>query len=129
MATEINLDDIVAAAEKKYGDYVIHGKDVDGPFYVTMRPLLRLSEDEREAVTKLFEDDDTEPEDEGVVSVKKRKSPDSALADFIRLVSTNVTYADRLLAKIGPARLDVLKTIQENWVEKTQAGEAKPSQS
>lgn len=123
MATEVTLEDLFEAAEKKYGDYVIRGRDYDGEFSVTLRPMLRMSEDERDAVSDLFkvdEDEDEEP---------KKRSPEAALKEFIRLVAADKGLADRLLAKIGPNRLDVLKEIQETWIERTQPGEAKPSQN
>ena len=117
MATQVTLADIFAAAEKKYGDYEITDFDVK------LRPLLRLSADERDELQALT----TAPEDEGDEPAEPRKIEDQ-LRQIILLVADNKVGAEKLLEAVGE-RLDVLTTIQQNWMEKTQTGEAQPSSS
>ena len=116
MATQVTLADIFAAAEQKYGDYEITDYDVK------LRPLLRLSAAERDELQALT----TAPE-EDAEDVEPRKIEDQ-LREIILLVADNKVGAEKLLEAVGE-RLDVLTTIQQNWMEKTQAGEAQPSSS
>src|SRR5664279_1960245 len=108
MATQVTLADIFAAAEKKYGDYEITDFDV------RLRPLLRLSADERDELQTLT----TAPEDD---SEEEPRKIEDQLREIIMLVADNKVGAEKLLEAVGE-RLDVLTTIQQNWMEKTQTG-------
>lgn len=124
MATTISIDDFFELAEEKYGDVIVPGKDDDGEFTVRLQPILRMSQEDRDALEDLLvaRDADKDTEDEE----KERPNPVKLLQDFVRLVADDKKAAERLVARIGD-RADVLKTIQETWFEKTQAGEVKPS--
>ena len=134
MATEVKLSDIFTFAEKKYGDYA--PTDDDGNIIVRFRPLLRLSDAERdelealttpeEPVTVIEKDDDGNDVERTIEPDKVR--PADRIKDVLRLVADNKASAEALFKQIGD-RLDVLSVIQDNWMEKTQAGEADSSSS
>ena len=115
MATQVTLADIFAAAEKKYGDYEITDFDVK------LRPLLRLSAAERDELQALT----TAPEED---SEEKPRQIEEQLRGIILLVADNKVGAQKMIEAIGE-RPDVLSTIQQEWMEKTQMGEAQPSSS
>ena len=113
----VTLDDLLAAAENMYGSYDVEGKD----FNVKLRPLLRLSKAERAELTAAT---DSEMKDED------GNSPDylDTLRTWVRIVADNEVGAERLIEQIGD-RLDAFKLLQDRWSEKSQPGEAQPSES
>jgi hypothetical protein len=104
MANTFTLDDIRAAADKKYG----HTKIGD---VVLLNPL-RLPKAKREELVALQEklsEDDAEQE--------------KLLADAIRLVAQNSEKAESLLSEIGED-LALLVTVFEKYSGEVQVGEA-----
>lgn len=108
------LDDLLSAAEDMYGSY-----DVTD-FNVKLRPLLRLTKAEREELQRVT---NTEEDEDG-------NTPDflDILQAWVRIVADNKVGAEKLIEAIGD-RLDVFKVLQDRWSEKSQSGEAQPSES
>jgi hypothetical protein len=106
------LDDIRAAAEKKYASTDITVGDTT----VTLVNVLRLPKEKRDVFTSLQEEMDSEDKDEDVDQAAK-------LADLLRLVAKNEKDADVLLDAIGDD-LALLATIFEMYAKGTESGEA-----
>ncbi|MER8116273.1 phage tail assembly protein [Streptomyces sp. NPDC094031] len=106
------LDDIRAAAERKYGSTdITFGDDT-----VRLLNPLRLSKTRREALAKLQEEmgrDDVDQAD--------------ALADAIRTIAESDQAAEKLLTAVD-MDLAILAEIFGHYGESTQAGEASASQ-
>lgn len=113
MANTFSLDDIITAAEKKYGSLD------NEEFGVKLLPVLRLSSAERKELAALSKEDDDAVEDRDYLEV---------MQGWLRIVADNKVGAEKMIEAIGD-RLDVLKEIQDRWSEKTQSGEAQPSES
>lgn len=113
------LDDIRAAAEKKYGDLTIPLPEGDA----VLVNVLRLSKDKRKALKEVqtkAEADAEDPEtdsDEGDV-----------LRESVRIVTQTKEQADRLLAEVGDD-LTMLAVIFEQYTGDTEMGEASASQN
>lgn len=115
--SNFTLDDIRAAAEKKYGQLVIEF----GNEKVELRNPLRLSKDERKTLVKIQNEMDEAENDEGF-------DQEEAMKNIIILVAKEETSAKHLIAEIGDD-LTVLAQIFASYGEATQAGEASGSQS
>ncbi|MFE0104134.1 phage tail assembly protein [Streptomyces sp. NPDC059009] len=107
-----SLDDIRAAAERKYGSTdITFGEDT-----VRLLNPLRLSKAKREALAKLQEEMGNDDVDQA-----------EALSDAIRTIAESDKAADKLLAVVG-GDLAILAEIFGHYGESTQAGEASASQ-
>ena len=117
---QFSLDDIRAAAEKKYGDLTIPG--VEGGD-VRLVNVLRLPKEKRNALKALQSKADEKPE-EGA------ESPDEGevLHESIRIVAASESEAERLLSVVGDD-LTMLAVIFEAYTEGTELGEASASQN
>lgn len=111
------LDDLLEAAESMYGSYDITDFDVK------LRPLLRITKAERDELTTLTE---TKKDADG------NDLPAADYLDVLRawlmIVADNKVGAEKLIVAIGD-RLDAFKILQDRWSEKSQSGEAQPSES
>jgi hypothetical protein len=103
------LDDIVAAADKKYANVVIPFGDGDS---VTLLNALRLKKEKR---SELIELQDALGEDDA--------DQVELLSNGIRTVASDEAAAERLLEKVN-GDLAVLAVLFEKYTEGTQAGEA-----
>lgn len=110
MATKIKLSDIKDAAEKKYGIVSIELNE-DGSEVADLTPALRLSKADR-----LKLEDINKPDADG-----KDADIQDVFEGWARIVAG--PNAERLIELVG-GRIDVWVGIQEEWAEKTQAGEA-----
>lgn len=120
------LDDIITAAEKKYGSYDIeHGEET-----LHLRNVLKLSKAERKELaalqTKLTTNEINENADKS--EDEEEIDEEKILKDIIKLLAHNKTLATAVLKSIGD-RLDVLLHIYISWNEGTEAGEAPASQN
>lgn len=110
------LDDIKAAADKKYGSLIIPlGEDGEAELV----NALRLPKEKRKALSKLQDrlgSDGGEEEQEEV------------LAETLRTVCRTDSQADKLLAALGDD-LAMIVTVFERYVAGTELGEASGSQS
>lgn len=111
------LDDIRAAAEKKYGNFKV---EIGGGEVVELRNALRLAKDERKELNRLQSDLDQDGEDEDA-------DQGDSMAKVLRLVASDTKQADKLIAAIGDD-LTVLAELFSQYVEATQPGEASGSQ-
>jgi hypothetical protein len=109
---QYTLDDIRAAAEKKYASTDITVGDTT----VTLVNVLRLPKEKRDVFTSLQEELDGQESEESVDQAEK-------LAGLLRLVASNGKDADVLLAAIGDD-LALLATIFEMYAKGTESGEA-----
>lgn len=103
------LDDIVAAAEKKYANVVIPFGDGDS---VTLVNAMRLSKEKRAELVAL--QDALGEDDADQVEL---------LSSGIRIVASDEGAANRLLEKVN-GDLAVLAVLFGKYTEGTQAGEA-----
>lgn len=110
MANTFTLDDLITAAEEKYGDTVIED-------CVLLNPL-RLSKEKRQKLMSL-QDTSNELKEENA----SEEDQLDTLTEMIRLVAQSEKQADDLLEAIGD-RLDVLAIVIEKYGKGTQAGEA-----
>ncbi|MBS5900958.1 MAG: hypothetical protein KIC38_10625 [Actinomycetaceae bacterium] len=113
-AFEISVDDLIRdahaeAPEVKIGD-------------VVLRNFLRLSNSERSEFSELLDkvSDDEGGADDGGKTIQM-------VADLIRLASDDKTAAEELIKTIGED-LSVATYIAKLYFDKSQPGEAKPSQ-
>ncbi|NUK41803.1 hypothetical protein HRW13_13110 [Streptomyces lunaelactis] len=107
-----SLDDIRAAAERKYGSTEItFGEDV-----VRLVNPLRLPKARRDALMATQEKLGAEDADQAAL-----------LADAIRTIAESEKAADKLLDTVG-GDLAILAEIFSHYGESTQAGEASASQ-
>lgn len=120
MTQKFSLDDIKAAADKKYGSLIItlaDGSDLE------LKNVLRLKKDKRDQVqalqARLAEEDDEEKDAEDQFEV---------LTDMLRAVATEPKLVDQFLNDIDND-LGVVATVFNEYVEGTQVGEASGSQS
>lgn len=111
MATTVSLLDIKRAADKKYGAYVIKVDDEGNT--ITLLPMLKVSREKRDALEAL-EEENVDPVD--------------MFARWARIVAKTDAEADLLIELIGDD-LSYWKELQEGWAERTQPGEASPSES
>ncbi|NUV86592.1 hypothetical protein G6W61_10270 [Streptomyces sp. KAI-26] len=107
-----SLDDIRAAAERKYGSTdITFGDDT-----VRLLNPLRLSKTRRDALAKLQDEMGREDVDQA-----------EALADAIRTIAESDKAAEKLLQAVD-MDLAILAEIFGHYGESTQAGEASASQ-
>lgn len=112
MSNVIRLDDIRAAAEKKYGS-----TDIDfGDGVLTLVNPLRLPKERRKALTSIQDRLDEEGADQ-----------EEFLAEAIRIVASDKATADKFLDLVGDD-LAVLASVFEAYTEDAQVGEASASQ-
>lgn len=113
MATSVTLADLQAAAQERWGDFVIEDLDV------TLRHALRLTDKDREKLAELFE---AEGEDENETDLLTR------MRAIVEIVAADKTQAKRLLdhLKDDPALLVI---VVEQYMEATQLGEASDSEN
>lgn len=107
----IMLDDIRAAAERKYGSTNID----TGTRTVKLLNPLRLAKKQRDALMAVQEKLNAEGADQ-----------EALLAEALTLVAESAPAAKALLASIG-GDLAVLVEVFSRYTEGTQAGEASPS--
>jgi hypothetical protein len=112
MAT-FTLDDIRAAADKKYGSTDIPLGD--GSVVKLVNPL-RLPKDKRDTLSGIGERMEVEGVDQADV-----------LADALRAAAASATEVEKLISEIG-GDLAVLVTLFEHYTNGVQAGEASASQ-
>lgn len=115
----INLADIQAAADAKYGPYLIEG--VPGGD-VTLISVLRLPTDRRKQfiqIARALESLDLDNLDDDIAP---------RFEDALRLVARNKVEGDRLVKALG-GDLSLLVEIFTGYSEATQPGEVPPSQS
>lgn len=117
MSFEVTLDDIKAAAEKKYGNLIV---PLDESTKVVLRNPLRLSKDERAAIEVLQKQMNEEDE-------SKRVDQEDGLAEMLLLVADNRYTARRLLDSFE-GDLTQLVALFQMYQDRTQLGEASPSQ-
>ena len=108
MATTFKLDDIRTAAEAKYGNTKIEV----GEHVVTLKNVLQLPKEKRDAVAGMSSDLDAEGVDQVAV-----------LGSALRIVADTDEQADILLSAVGD-RLDILLEIFNSYTGGTQVGEA-----
>lgn len=129
MATTVTLDDIFQAAEAKYGSYDItlpDGREI------VLEPFLRLGRKRRDALVELYEptakvdDEGNKVVDDDGKPVEDQKDLLEGLQNFIRIVAREGSPVEEFLELVGD-RLDALVTIRDQYNEKSQVGEAKPS--
>jgi len=113
MSKSMNLDDIRAAAEAKYGDLPI---TMAGGKTVKLLNALRLPKVKRDALAKMQENLDAEGADQAEV-----------LRDVIRTVADSKAGADALIKEVGDD-LAVLAEIFSEYGKGTKLGEASGSQ-
>jgi hypothetical protein len=106
-----SLDDIRAAAEKKYGDTTI---DLGDEQMVLVNPL-RLDKEKRKALTSIQERSE-EGADEGDV-----------MREALRLATSTPAAAEKFIDIAGDD-LTLLATVFESYTEGVQMGEASASQ-
>lgn len=114
MATKFTLDDIRAAAEKKYGSTDI---TLDDGTELVLLNAMRLPKDRR---TKLLASQD----------LLNEEGADQAaiMADALRLVAEDPRQAEKLLATVGDD-LALLAQVFDAYVGETELGEASASQA
>lgn len=108
------LDDIRAAAEKKYGSTDINIGD--GEVVTLLNPLRlpKLKRDALNGIGKRLEEDDADQAE--------------VLADALRAAAASATKVEKLIEMIG-GDLAVMMELFENYMDSTQAGEASASES
>jgi hypothetical protein len=114
----MSLDELFAISEKNYSSLFIQVGDVE----VELLPALRLEKAKRKELGHISDGtEDTVDEDERLdgVDVYQR---------LFRLIAAKPEQAEALISLVGE-RLDVYKTIQDEWAAKTTPGEASPSAS
>lgn len=119
------LDDIISAAEKKYGSYDIdHGDEV-----LHLRNVLKLSKAERKQLAelqgKLTANEINENADK---SEEDEIDEEKVLEDIVLLLAHNKALGKAVIKDINH-RLDVLLHIYLSWNEGTEQGEAPASQN
>lgn len=114
MASSITLADIKRSAERKYAPLSV---ELDNGATVKLLPILKLTKDKRDALTHLG--DETEGDDEDVLTV---------FLSWAFAVADTEDGAAALADAIGDD-LTYWKELQTQWVDRTQPGEAKPSES
>lgn len=115
MATVVKLSDLKRAAEKKYAEYSIDIDDFGNS--VTLLPILKLPKHQRDRLDEISKLSDKEDAD--------------ALDVFhlwASIVAKTQTDANTLIDAMGDD-LSYWKQLQDDWSERTQAGEAQPSES
>lgn len=115
---KVTLDDIRAAAERKYGDYEI---DL-GDRTLLLRHALRLPEKQRDQLLELIT---------SVKSAQDTEDPDvtsmlTLICDALRLLASRTEDADVLIGLIGDD-LTMLMEIFEGYLSVAMPGEASPS--
>ena len=115
MSTQITLDDIRAAAEAKYGSYVI----VEDGHKIELRNVMRLSADARDRISAL--QDEMQGED-------LQRPQEEILAEFLAILCATEGQAKKLTEAVG-GDLAIMSIIFDGYTEATQLGEAEPSQS
>lgn len=118
--TDITLEDIKAAADKKYASLKIGL----GEHTIELRNALRLSEDERDRVSEL-QDELSGEDDEGNKIEGRSQTP--VLEDMLRTLCATEGQGNKLVDALG-GDLTLLAETFESYKEKTQLGEASPSQ-
>lgn len=117
MATSVTLADLQAAAQERWGDYVIEDLGV------TLRHALRLSKKERAALAELQgsedEDEDDGEDDEDVVD---------RIEKTITLLAATPAQGEKLLEAVG-GDATILIALMEQYQEATQLGEASDSEN
>ena len=110
----VTLDDIQAAADRKYGPFTV---DMGDGQTCTLLNALRLSKDKRKKVLKLqdLQDEDAE-------------NVEDHLIEMVRLTAQSKADADRLLKAIGND-LALLAEILEQYGKASELGEASASES
>lgn len=114
----VSLTQINEEADERYGPLIV--EDVPGGD-ITLRNLIRCTENEMDQVTKL---------DARLREAKKSNDVGQALRcakDLLRLVAVGKD-GDRLITELGDDSAKVMYVL-ELWAEKTQAGEALRSAS
>lgn len=114
MATSFTLDDIRAAAEKKYGSTDISLGD---GFIVSLCNPLRLPKERRDALSRIGD----RLEDENVDQVK-------VFEDGLRLAVLSDEAANRLISSLA-GDLALLAEVFERYTKGVEMGEASASQS
>lgn len=112
MAT-FSLDDIRAAADRKYGHTEIQ---IDEETTVRLVNALQLSKAERKALVAVQERLSKTDEENG-------EEQEDVLKDALRIVASDKKAIEKLLAQIGD-NLALLVTVFTQYNEGTQAGEA-----
>lgn len=115
MSNDITLDDIKAAADKKYASLKIGV----GNHTVELRNALRLDEDERKNLSQFQEELDGEGEE--------ARSQVAVLEDMLRTLAATEGQGNKIVTALG-GDLTLLAETFESYKERTQLGEASPSQ-
>lgn len=110
----VTLADIQAAADRKYGPYVI---DMGNGSSVTLLNALRLPQEKRVALMKLQDLQEEDAENIG-----------AHLEEMVRLTAKTKADADRLIRAVG-GDLALLAEILEGYGKASELGEASASES
>lgn len=107
----IKFDDLKAQAAENFGDFILElGDDVE----VTLTSPFNMSKDKREALRSISKDPESGEELEEMLDVYH---------NWVRLVAASEESAELLIAALGE-QLALWKTIQDSYIEQTQAPEA-----
>lgn len=122
---KVTLDDIRAAAERKYGDYEV---DLGQDRVLVLSNPLRLPKAKRKDLFALIDKvqaDDTGPDaDEDRPSqADEIEGQLGAVRDILRLIADRAEYAEELITAIGDD-LPMLMEIFEGYMGVAQPGEA-----